>query len=197
VNGVKAGEGATVIGRGATFRGELRATGEVLVEGTVEGLIQAGGARLTVGQGARVKADIDAQEVIVMGRVDGNIRGTERVDLRSTAEVTGDIFSKRFAMEPDGVLRGRVDPTRAAEPLISGTRPEEAKPAGAPVNPPAPVEAEPLEQEFGLFGGAGRSGGMPAGLAAAAKGLESQETPAGLNALNVAPPAPDTDETAY
>lgn len=193
MNGVKAGESATVIGRGASFRGELRASGEVQVDGALEGLVQAEGARLTVGREARVKADIEAQEVIVMGRVEGNIRGAERVELRSTADVSGDVFTKRFAMESDAVLRGRVDPTRAGEPM------ERETPAPRPVVvPSARTETasgpEPLEAEFGLFGSAGRgTGSMPSALAAAARGLESQEAP-GLSALNARPQVRNTGE---
>lgn len=184
MNGAKAGEGATVIGRGASFRGELQATGEVLVDGTLEGLVQAGGARLTIGREARVKADLEAQEVIVLGRVEGDIRGSERVELRSTADVVGDVFTRRFAMESDAKLRGQVDPTRAGE--ASAERPR-------PVPVAAPEAAEP---EFGLFGGSGgrTSGSLPAGLAAAARGLESKDAP-GLSALNVKPPAGNSSES--
>ena len=86
---IKTSEGATVIGRSTTFRGELIGSDEVVIEGTVEGLVKAEGARLTIGKEAKVKADVTAQEVIIFGRVDGNVRATERVDLRSTAVVNG------------------------------------------------------------------------------------------------------------
>ena len=175
-------EGTTVIGRGAVVRGELIAGGDLVVEGVVEGTVRAEGTRVTVGKDARLRAEIVAQEVVVLGTVEGNLRASERVELRSGAGVTGDVFAKRFAMEEGAVLRGRVDPTRAGEPVNVGgggvTASGTAK-AAAAVSEKAPAG--------GLFDAAPSRpvGQMPAGLAAAARSINSSAAPAGLSALAV------------
>jgi cytoskeletal protein CcmA (bactofilin family) len=112
---MKPGEGSTVIGRSATFRGDLSSTEDLQIDGTFEGTIHLSSGRLTVGLGARIKASIAAPEVVVFGRVDGDIRATGRVDLRSTAVVLGDVFAARLSIEENAALHGQVDPTRATE----------------------------------------------------------------------------------
>jgi len=126
---MRPGEGSTVIGRSATFRGDLSSTEDLQIDGTFEGTIRLSSGRLTVGLEARVKASIAAPEVVVFGQVDGDIRATGRVDLRSTAVVLGDVFAARLSIEENATLHGQVDPTRAAE-----TAPVE-------VASPAPVPA--------------------------------------------------------
>ncbi len=194
MNGLKTGEGSTVIGRGATLKGELVSSEDVVIEGSVEGVVSAAGGRLTVAKDAVVRADLNAHEVIVMGRVDGTIRATERAELRAGALVTGDVYAKRFAMEQDAMLRGRVDPTRAGE-VIPATVAETPKPVAAPVPfVPASTSAAPS-----LFGGAApirTAGQMPAGLAAAARSFGSANSPAGINALSGEPSNTTEDETA-
>lgn len=203
MNGLKTGENSTIIGRGATLRGELVSTEDVIVDGTVEGTITCTGARLTIAKDAKVRADLNAQEVVVLGRVEGNIRATERAELRAGAIVTGDIFAKRFAMEQDASLRGRVDPSRAGEAVPASAEPA-AAPRPVPVSAPAPVAASaapsapapvPVPATPGLFGNTAprQAGQMPAGLAAAARSFGSAGSPTGINALAG---EPTEDETA-
>lgn len=200
MNGLKTGENSTVIGRGATLKGELISTEDVVIEGAVEGTVNATGARLTVSKDARVRADLNAQEVVVLGRVDGNIRATERAELRAGAMVTGDVYAKRFAMEQDAMLRGRVDPTRAGEPLPAGAPVEAPRPTVVPTVSPSTASAPvPVPSATpSLFGGAAPTrpaGQMPAGLAAAARSWQAG-TPAGINALSTEPENESEDETA-
>ncbi len=123
---MRPGEITTVIGRSATFRGDLSSTDDLQIDGSFEGTIRQSSGRLTIGVEARVYASIVAPEVVVFGRVEGDIRASGRVDLRSTAVVLGDIFAGRLSMEENASLRGQVDPSRAGE-----TAPP------AVVNPPA------------------------------------------------------------
>jgi cytoskeletal protein CcmA (bactofilin family) len=176
VIGTKQGEGITTIGRGALLRGDLTATGEIVVEGSIEGSLQANGARVTVGREAHVRADVVAQEVIVEGHVYGAIRATERVELRSTAVVDGNVYSKRFSMEEEAVLRGNVDPSQPGETVAPSSYA-----ASIPVTPLEPSSVGPAPT---LFGGMRPSGQMPAGLAAAARNLGTATTPAGMSALS-------------
>jgi cytoskeletal protein CcmA (bactofilin family) len=110
-------EGATVIGREIKFRGEISGSTDLLIDGEVEGVIRLAGARLTVRAEGNVHANIAAQDVVVMGRVEGEIRSTGRVELRDGAIVVGDICAARFSIEEGATLRGGVDPTKANEPF--------------------------------------------------------------------------------
>ena len=109
-------EGATVIGRSMKINGEVSGAGELLVDGEVDGTILLSSTRLTVRAEGRVHASVTAQDVIVLGRVEGEIRASGRVDLRDGSEVLGNIYSTRLSIEEGATLRGSVDPTKAAEP---------------------------------------------------------------------------------
>jgi cytoskeletal protein CcmA (bactofilin family) len=110
-------EGATVIGREIKFRGEISGSTDLLIDGEVDGVIRLPGARLTVGAEGRVHATIMAQDVVIVGHVEGEIRATGRVELRNGAVVLGDICATRLSIEEGATLRGGVDPSRANEPF--------------------------------------------------------------------------------
>jgi cytoskeletal protein CcmA (bactofilin family) len=97
--------------------GELSGSEDLMMDGELEGTIQLPGGRLTIGPQARVRGDVAAKEVIVFGRLDGDIRATGRVDLRATALVQGNIYAASFAVEENAVFRGDVDPSRAGEAM--------------------------------------------------------------------------------
>lgn len=110
-------EGATVIGREIKFRGEISGSTDLLIDGEVDGVIRLPGARLTVRADGHVHATITAQDVVIAGHVEGEIRATGRVELRSGAVVLGDICATRLSIEEGATLRGGVDPSRANEPF--------------------------------------------------------------------------------
>lgn len=110
-------EAATVIGRSMKIRGEFSGTDDLLVDGELDGVLRLPASRLTVRADGIVRAMVLAKEVVVMGRIEGEIRATGRVELRSGAVVVGDIFAARLSMEDGSVLRGHVDPARANESL--------------------------------------------------------------------------------
>ncbi len=118
-------EGATVIGREIKFRGEISGSADLLVDGEVNGIIRLAGARLTVRAEGRVNASISAQDVVIAGHVEGEIRATGRVELRDGATVQGDVCTTRLSIEEGATLHGSVDPTRASEPFPA--------PIGSPV----------------------------------------------------------------
>ena len=104
----------TVIGRSSTFRGELSGEGDVLIDGTLEGSVHVPGARITVGAEATVRAVLSAQEIIVQGYLEGELRSTGLAALRSTATVVGDVFAARLSVQDEASLHGRVDVSQAA-----------------------------------------------------------------------------------
>ena len=97
------------IGASIIVRGELIAQEDVLIAGRVEGTVRVDGHRVTVAPGAHVAAEVHAREVVVAGHVRGNVGATERVDLRETAEVRGDVVTPALKMADGATFQGRVD----------------------------------------------------------------------------------------
>jgi cytoskeletal protein CcmA (bactofilin family) len=118
-------EGATVIGRSMKIDGEITGSGDLLVDGELEGTVRLLSSRLTVRAEGRVKASILAQDVIVLGTVEGEVRATGRVELRNGSTVLGNVFSQRLSIEEGAILRGSVDPTKAE--TASASKAEAAK----------------------------------------------------------------------
>lgn len=114
-------EGATVIGREIKFRGEISGSTDLLIDGEVDGIIRLTAARLTVRADGRVRATIFAQDIVVVGLIDGEIRATGRVELRDGAVVVGDVFAASLSIEEGATLRGSVDPSRASEPFADSS----------------------------------------------------------------------------
>jgi len=193
--------GTTVLGRTAKFRGDFTGSENIVVEGDFEGVIRNSGANVTVGPQARVRASIAGRDVVVYGKVEGQIHATGSVSLRGEATVVGDVLGSRFSMEENSVLRGRVDPSRAGEPLPSSASvpaaaaPVRHAPAHTPRRVPAPEPlvlrpVEPAAVEQPLFttppvetsAGSEKTsssgyGHLPAGLAAALRKLDSTAAP--------------------
>lgn len=96
------------IGKAVRVEGKVISAEDLTIDGDVEGLIELGGHSLTIGQDARIKADLLAKTVTISGRVTGNVRGVEKVDLRATAMVEGDITAPRFAMAEGATVTGKV-----------------------------------------------------------------------------------------
>jgi len=106
---MKPAEGSTVIGKSVVIKGELTGSEDLFMDGQIEGTITLTASRLTIGPNAIVHADINVQDVIIFGKVDGNIKAAGTIDLRQTAVVTGDILAGRLAIEESATIRGRVE----------------------------------------------------------------------------------------
>jgi cytoskeletal protein CcmA (bactofilin family) len=105
--------GLAQIGKSVFIKGELSGSEDLFLDGKVEGSIALKGNSLTVGPNGQVKASIDAKGVVVQGKLDGNIQASERVELRKSAVVNGDITTQRILIEEGAFLKGRVDINRA------------------------------------------------------------------------------------
>jgi len=114
---------ASVLSSDLHIKGNIKTTGDILIEGQVEGDIRA--HLLTVGEGATIKGEVMADDVVVNGRVVGRVRGL-KVRLTSSARVEGDIIHKTIAIESGAHFEGSVQ--RQDDP-ISKTGPAAAKPA--------------------------------------------------------------------
>jgi len=129
------------IGKSVVIKGELNGSEDLTIEGHVEGTIQLKDHVLTIGPNGRIKAQVFAKAVIVLGEVTGNVTATDKVDIRDNGSVDGDIVSPRVAIAEGAHFRGSVDMQRkaGAEPKAQApAKPAEAaKPAAAPQGQPA------------------------------------------------------------
>src|SRR5271157_4533473 len=123
------------IGKSVIVRGELSGSEDLYVDGEVEGSISLKGQSLTIGPNGRVRANLEARNVIVHGRVDGNVNASDRVDLRKSASLTGDISTARVAIEDGAYFKGTID-IQKAEP-VARVEPKPAVTAPAPAPAPA------------------------------------------------------------
>ena len=99
----------TIIGKSIVIEGELPCTEALYVDGQVEGVIDPKGNRLTVGPNGRVKANVDASAVVVQGKLEGNVQASERVDLKQSAVVTGDIAAQRVSIDEGAYFKGKLN----------------------------------------------------------------------------------------
>jgi cytoskeletal protein CcmA (bactofilin family) len=129
-------ESKTIVGKSVTITGDVSGEEDFTLEGELQGTIRLPGARLTIGPSARLRGHIAVQDVVIHGRLEGDIRATGRVELRSTAVVLGDIYAGRLLIEDNAALRGQVDPSRAGEPI-----PETSASRPAVVEVPAAIAA--------------------------------------------------------
>ena len=117
------------IGKSVVIKGELNGSEDLTIEGQVEGKIELRQNVLTIGANAKIKAQVFAKSVIILGEVTGNVAATEKVDIRDNGSVDGDIAAPRVAIAEGAHFRGSIDMQRAGS---SGTPKGEAKPAGVP-----------------------------------------------------------------
>jgi cytoskeletal protein CcmA (bactofilin family) len=99
----------SLIGESVVIRGELSCSEDLYIDGQVEGTIDPKGNRLTIGPNGRVKANISACAVIVQGKLEGSIQASDRVDLKQSAVVTGDIATQRISIDDGAYFKGRVN----------------------------------------------------------------------------------------
>lgn len=127
------------IGKSVVIKGELSGSEDLVIEGTVDGKVQLSEHVLTVGSHGKLKAEVFAKIVVVLGEVVGNITASEKVDIRDSGSVDGDIVAPRVAIAEGAHLRGSVDmQKKAAAPVgpVQAAKPEvklAPLPAGAPV----------------------------------------------------------------
>ena len=103
------GQDVVDIGQSVIFKGELSAKQDLTVDGSVEGKIELAQHVLTIGAKGRIKAQVVAKVVIVMGNVDGNITATEKIDIHEKATVNGDLIPTIFSSR-QSTARERVNP---------------------------------------------------------------------------------------
>ena len=126
------------IGKSVVIKGELNGSEDLTIEGHVEGTIQLREHVLTIGPNGKIKAQVFAKSVVVLGEVTGNVTASEKVDIRDNGSVDGDIVAPRVAIAEGAHFRGSVDMQRKGG--VPGAKP--AQPQAVVASPP-PQPAAP------------------------------------------------------
>jgi cytoskeletal protein CcmA (bactofilin family) len=97
------------IGRTLVIKGEVTGAESLFIDGRVEGTISFPDNRVTIGRNGNVAANITAKEVVIMGKVQGNVECADRLDVRSEGMLSGDVITHRISIEEGAILKGGVE----------------------------------------------------------------------------------------
>lgn len=106
-----------ILGNTIIIRGELCGEEDLTIEGRVEGQINLKSHHLVVGQAGNVSADVIAKSITIVGRVEGNLKAEERVEIKKSGTVTGDVRSPRVVIEDGAKFKGSIDMNSEANPV--------------------------------------------------------------------------------
>jgi len=130
------------IGKSVVIKGELSGSEDLTIEGHVEGRIDLKDNVLTIGPNGRIKAEVFAKAVIVLGEVTGNVTASEKVDIRDNGSVDGDIASPRVAIAEGAHFRGSVDMQRQG-----AAKAQQQQQQGKPNQPQHQSQPQPNAQQ--------------------------------------------------
>jgi cytoskeletal protein CcmA (bactofilin family) len=126
------------IGRSVVIKGEVSGSESLYIDGRIEGTVNFAEHRVTIGRNGSVAANINAREVVILGKVQGNIQVTDRLDIRSEGSLTGDVITQRISVEDGAILKGSVQ-VRAVEHKQDKSQPQAQKHV-QPETKPAAIE---------------------------------------------------------
>ena len=119
------------IGQSVQIKGEIAGSEDLFIDGKVEGTIQLEGNSLTIGPNGHVHANVSATTVTVQGNLEGNVRATDRAELKKSALVTGDIVAGRIAIEDGAYFKGSLEIRREEAKSASVAGSPKSQTAGA------------------------------------------------------------------
>ncbi|WP_446744855.1 bactofilin family protein [Silvibacterium acidisoli] len=122
------------IGKSLVVKGEVTGSESLYIDGKIEGAINLPGNRVTVGRNGQVSANITAREIVVLGKVRGNMNASDRVDIRSEGSLTGDVSAQRISIEDGAFFKGGIDIRKPGS--------SEVKPATTSSEAPKPVPVQ-------------------------------------------------------
>jgi cytoskeletal protein CcmA (bactofilin family) len=103
------------LGSSLHVKGEITGNEDLLIDGSVEGLVQLEDRKLTVGASAKVTADVIAREVVIYGNVKGNLRARDRIEIKKDGSVVGDLTTARISIEDGAYFKGSIEIDKAGE----------------------------------------------------------------------------------
>jgi cytoskeletal protein CcmA (bactofilin family) len=124
------------IGRSVVIKGEVSGNESLYIDGRIEGTVNFAEHRVTIGRNGSVAANISAREVVILGKVQGNIQCSDRLDIRSEGALTGDVVTQRISVEDGAILKGSVQ-VRAVEHKQDKSQPQAQRQAQSEPKPAA------------------------------------------------------------
>ncbi len=138
--------GAAIIGKSVMVKGQIVSREDLTIDGEVEGTVELQEHRLTIGPHGKVRADIKAREIVVLGNVYGNVDVADKIEIRKDAKLVGDIKTARIVIEDGAYFKGSTDIVRPEpKPAPPAPRAAAAQPAPVAAVTPAPASALPVE----------------------------------------------------
>jgi len=136
--------GSAVIGKSVVIKGQIYSREDLVVDGELEGTIEAHEHRITVGPNGKIQANLKGREVVLLGQVHGNVEATDKIEIRKDARLVGDIKTARIVIEDGAYFKGSIDISKA-EPKAAPQpqRPAGPAPESAPAAAPPPPAANP------------------------------------------------------
>ena len=132
------------IGRSVVIKGEVSGSESLYIDGRIEGTVNFAEHRVTIGRNGSVAANINAREVVILGKVQGNIQVTDRLDIRSEGSLTGDVITQRISVEDGAILKGSVQ-VRAVEHKQDKSQAQKHVPSLNPSLPPSSSRKRPQQ----------------------------------------------------
>jgi cytoskeletal protein CcmA (bactofilin family) len=119
------------LGESIEVKGKISGEEDLQVDGKVEGPVALQGQRLTVGRTGQLNSEVIAREVVVYGKVHGNVRATDRVEIKKDGSVTGDVITARISIEDGAFFKGRIEIERGKQSASATEDAREAVTDGA------------------------------------------------------------------
>jgi cytoskeletal protein CcmA (bactofilin family) len=119
--------GSATIGKAVMIKGQIFSREDLLIDGEVEGTVEAQDHRVTVGPNGKVQASVKAREIVVLGSIHGNVEATDKIDIRKDARLVGDIKTARIVIEDGAYFKGSIDIVK----VEAKAKPKEPVPAAS------------------------------------------------------------------
>ena len=129
------------LGKSLVIKGEVTGSESLYIDGRVEGSINLPGNRVTVGRNGVVSANISAREIVILGKVRGNMTASDRFDIRSEGSLTGDIIAQRVSIEEGAYFKGGIDIRKPGQKTNGETKDAAPTPETSVVTTSTPARA--------------------------------------------------------
>jgi len=126
--------GQAHIGKSVVIKGEISSSEDLYVDGELRGSVQLRDHALTVGPNGKVEANVTAREIVVHGSLNGNVQASEKIEIRKTGSLLGDLQTARIIIEDGAYFKGSIDI------LKPGQKPAEPAKASTSAKPPLPAQ---------------------------------------------------------
>src|SRR5712692_579408 len=118
------------IGKSLVIKGEVTGSESLYIDGRVEGAINLPGNRVTIGRNGQVQANVNAKEIVILGKVKGNLTASDRVDIRNEGSLAGDVVCQRISIEDGAYFKGSIDIRKPNPKEMNGTTKVESTSTG-------------------------------------------------------------------